>query len=379
MSGPPAPSAEACALLDAAACGLMQTSEDGVFFRANQTFCAWLGLRADELVGKKRFQDLLVVGSRIFHQTHWAPLLRMQGSISEVKLAFLHADGSSLPMVVNAVRREHHGQMVHEIAAYVARDRDKYEKELMASQRRLEEAVAETQRLHAEARDRALFAEQMVGIVSHDLRNPLAGIVMGTAILARGQLSESQQRTLSRITRATERASRLIGDLLDFTRARLGGGLPVSIVRIDLHQVVGEAVDELALSHLGRELKHRRIGAGECEGDPGRLAQVVGNLVANAITYGSPDAPVEVLSSTDESTVLLAVHNEGPPIPVERQETIFQALVRGNEGPSSARSVGLGLFIVRQIAEAHGGTADVVSSAEQGTTFRVTFRRQPRR
>jgi sigma-B regulation protein RsbU (phosphoserine phosphatase) len=301
----------------------------------------------------------------------------MQGSLSEVKLDFLDKEGTTIPMVVNAIRREHEGRVVHEIATYVARDRDKYEKELVASRRRLEELVAETQRLHAEAQDRALFAEQMVGIVSHDLRNPLAGITMGAALLARGGLSESQQRTLHRITRATERAGRLIGDLLDFTRARLGSGLPLSVAPIDVHHVIGEAIDELALAYAGRELKHHRAGPGECVADPSRLVQLVGNLVSNAMTYGAPGRPVEVRTAADESSVELSVHNEGVPIAPDRQETIFQPLVRGTDAPSSARSVGLGLFIVRQIAEAHRGRADVLSTAEAGTTFRVTFPRGP--
>ncbi|HEX2660046.1 MAG TPA: HAMP domain-containing sensor histidine kinase, partial [Polyangia bacterium] len=311
------------------------------------------------------------------HQTHWAPLLRMQGSISEVKLELVHRDGTTIiPFVLNAIRQEQGGQMVHEIAAYVARDRDKYERELIASRRQLEALVAETQRLHAEAQDRALFAEQMVGIVSHDLRNPLSGIAMGAAVLARGALTDNQQRTLARITRSTDRANRLIGDLLDFTQARLGGGLKVARQAIDLHATVGDAVDELALAYPGRVLQHRRIGDGGCEADPDRLAQLVGNLVANAMTYGTPDRPVTVTSSGDDTTASLSVHNEGTPIPKDVQERIFQPMTRGpHSSPSTGRSVGLGLFIVHQIAQAHGGSSEVRSTAEEGTTFRIQFPR----
>src|SRR5688572_29952874 len=139
---------------DSAACGLLQTSDDGTIIRVNRRFCEWVGRSASELVGV-RFQDLLTMGGRIFHQTHWAPLLRMQQSISEVKLDVVHRDGTSVPMVLNAFRHEEEGGvMVHELAAFVARDRDKYERELVLSRKRLEE-------LHEEAKDRALFAEQM--------------------------------------------------------------------------------------------------------------------------------------------------------------------------------------------------------------------------
>jgi phosphoserine phosphatase RsbU/P len=371
----PRPSAEALAWLDAAACGLLRTSEDGRFLRVNRTFCSWVGQSADALVGRRRFQDLLTMGGRIFHQTHWAPLLRMQGSISEVKLEVVHSDGTAIPMVINAIRLEQDGATVHELALFVARDRDKYERELVQSRKRLEELVAEATRLQAEAKDRALFAEQMVGIVSHDLRNPLSSIAMGTALLVRGDLSESQQRTLSRISRSADRANRLIADLLDFTQGRLGQGLTVSLKATNLHEAIAETVDELALVHPGRTLKHRREGAGSCLADANRLAQLVGNLVSNAVAYGQAQTPVTVTSTIDASSFSIAVHNDGPPIPPHVQAHIFQPMTRGPHASSTGRSVGLGLFIVREIARAHGGSAQVLSTAEDGTTFSAVFPR----
>jgi sigma-B regulation protein RsbU (phosphoserine phosphatase) len=157
-------------LFDDAACGLARTTAEGFFLRANQTFCEWIGYRPEELVANLKLQDLLSVGGRIFHQTHWAPLLQLQGSVSEVKLELIERSGRPVPMVMNAVRRERDGRMIHDIAVYVARDRDSYERELVLSRRNMEAMAQEARRLHAEAKDRALFAEQMIGIVSHDLR-----------------------------------------------------------------------------------------------------------------------------------------------------------------------------------------------------------------
>jgi sigma-B regulation protein RsbU (phosphoserine phosphatase) len=371
-------SKECRALLDAAPCGLLQTRADGTILRVNRTFCGWLGYDPDQLVGRRRMQDLFSMGGRIFHQTHWAPLLTMQGSISEVKFDVLHRDGTSVPMVFNAAVQVHEGVVRHEVAAYVARDRDQYERELVRSRKRLEELVAEATRLQAEANDRALFAEQMIGIVSHDLRNPLASILLGTALLSRGELSESQQRTLNRVTSSTERANRLIADLLDFTQARLGGGLSVTLEAIDLHEAVAQAVDELQHVHAGRQLVHGARGEGRCVADANRLAQVVGNLVSNAMAYGRPDAPVTVTSTLEGPSSSLAVHNEGSPIPDALQASIFEPMTRGSGGHSPKRSVGLGLYIVREIAKAHGGTATLSSSERAGTTFTVTFPRTPR-
>jgi phosphoserine phosphatase RsbU/P len=353
---------------DSAACGLLQTSDDGTIVRVNRRFCEWVGRSASELVGT-RFQDLLTMGGRIFHQTHWAPLLRMQQSISEVKLDVVHRDGTSVPMVLNAFRHEKAGVMVHELAAFVARDRDKYERELILSRKRLEE-------LHEVAKDRALFAEQMIGIVSHDLRNPLSSIGMAAALLTQGEVSATQRRFLAKITRATDRANGLIGDLLDFTQARLGNGLPITRESIDLHLVVSEALEELALAHPARPLDHVRSGEGECSADANRLAQLIGNLVSNAVVYGTPETPVTVTSTLDESSFSISVRNEGTPIPEATQESLFRPMTRGAKATNIGRSVGLGLFIVREIARAHGGTAVVKSTASEGTTFTATFPRQ---
>jgi phosphoserine phosphatase RsbU/P len=353
----------------------MRTAADGTFLRVNRTFCSWLGLGPDALVARRRFQDLLTMGGRIFHQTHWAPLLQMQGSISEVKLEVVAADGTIIPMMFNAIRRQRDGVTVHDLAGFVARDRDKYERELIQSRKKLEDLVAETARLHADAKDRALFAEQMIGIVSHDLRNPMSSIQMGAQLLAQSDPSPNQQRVLTRIQRSTTRANRLIADLLDFTQARLGNGLAISVEDVDLHSAMAETVDELTSVYPARSLQHHQIGEGVCRADASRLEQLVGNLVSNAMVYGTTDKPVIVTSTVNPGSFTIAVHNEGTPIPLSVQAVLFQPMARGSNAPSAGRSVGLGLFIVSEIAKAHGGTALVTSTLEQGTTFTVVIPR----
>jgi sigma-B regulation protein RsbU (phosphoserine phosphatase) len=214
----------------------------------------------------------------------------------------------------------------------------------------------------------------MIGIVSHDLRNPLSSIRMATALLSGTNLSETQQRTLDRLARATERANHLISDLLDFTQSRLGKGLSVVLAPIDLHDIISHALDELVLVYPRRELRHVRSGTGDCRADRNRMAQLVGNLISNAMTYGDPNAPVTVTSSVAASTCTIAVHNAGTPIPPEVQARIFQPMTRGTD-TNAGRSVGLGLFIVQEIARAHGGSVQVKSTAEEGTTFVATMQR----
>ena len=360
---------------EAAPCGLLQTSEAGLIQLVNTWFCQWVGYHREDLVGKRRLQDLLTMGGRIFHHTHWAPLLRMQGSVTEVKLEVQHRDGHVLPMIFNVVRVDRDGAAVHEIAAYVARDRDRYEQELVRSRRKLEELVAEAHQLHAEAKDRAVFAEQMIGIVSHDLRNPLSAIKMGTAVLEGSGLPQNSQKIVARINRATDRATALIAELLDFTAARLGRGIAVTRTAIDLHLVIAEAIDELRLAHPQRTLEHVHTGEGPCSADASRLAQLVGNLVSNAAAYGDPAQPITVTTTLAGDTASIHVHNTGKPIDPEVQRTMFEPMTRGTGTGSVGRSIGLGLYIVREIARAHGGTATVTSTAETGTTFAIAWPR----
>lgn len=367
MAGAPVPP-EVQAALDQAPCGLLRVDPYGLILRANRMVCDWLGYARAELQGRK-LQDLLTIGGRIFHQTHLVPLLQMQGSVSEVKLEFVRRDGHGMPIVLSARRHEDEGEPVVEVALFIARDRDKYERELLLARSRLEDAVAQE-------KDRALLAEQMVGIVSHDLRNPLQTIQMGALVLTRGAPSPEQLGVLQRILRANDRARRLISDLLDFTQARLGKGMSVQLAPITLHATVAEVVEELAQAFPARSLVHQAEGEGECVADADRVAQLVGNLVGNAMAYGEPGAAVTVRSEIGPETVRVSVHNLGRPIPPELQGSLFEPMVRGGGEGGANRSVGLGLFIVREIARAHGGRVDVESNAQRGTTFALSWPRR---
>lgn len=376
------------ALFEHAPCGLLLTLPNGEIKRVNQTFCTWLGMDRQALLGR-RIQDLLSMGGKIYHQTHWAPLLLIQGAVAEVKLDLLHRDGHSLPMILNALRREHPGGVFHELALSIAGDRDKYERQLLearaqaeaslleqlAAQNQLSMAQSRLRLAHAEAQVRASFAEQMVGIVSHDLRNPLTAIRMATGLLAEEPLEVEQSRLLGYIAKSAERAQRLIVDLLDFTQARIGGRISVNLQPVDLHGVVGHCLDELRMAFPGRQLLHEAVGEGLCTADSDRLFQLLGNLIGNAMTYGVSDGAVRVTSVVEGNEVTLSVHNIGEPISRTLQASLFEPMTRGAAENEESRSVGLGLFIVREIARAHQGDVLAESSVEGGTTFIVSWPR----
>ncbi|WP_236721941.1 sensor histidine kinase [Pseudomonas frederiksbergensis] len=225
---------------------------------------------------------------------------------------------------------------------------------------------------YAAAEGRALFAEQLIGIVSHDLRNPLAAITMASQLLGRRDLPPKQAQILGHITHAAERAQRLVADLLDFTLRQVGRGIAVSLKPVDLHTLVGECLDELSLVSPGHTLTHLCVGQGRFSADSDRLYQLIGNLVANAMAYGTAEGGITV-SSRFEDQVIIAVHNSGTPIPSELLDDLFEPMIRGSHNNAQLRSVGLGLFIVREIVRAHHGDVGVTSSIEGGTTFTATF------
>ena len=128
-------------LFQNAACGLLVTQPDGTIQRVNNTFCHWLGYTADELVGQRRIQQLFTMGGRVFHHTHWAPLLQLQGSVAEVQMEFICRDGRVIPMLINVVRRFHGEEQYDEIATFIATDRKKYEKELLSARQTAETSL----------------------------------------------------------------------------------------------------------------------------------------------------------------------------------------------------------------------------------------------
>ncbi|MFP2933227.1 PAS domain-containing protein [Pyxidicoccus sp. 3LG] len=238
--------------------------------------------------------------------------------------------------------------------------------------------ITEPKRLTVEMRERADFEQQLIGIVSHDLRNPLSAITLAVSVLLqRGGQDERLQRQVQRIHRSADRATRMIRDLLDFTRARQGGGIPVHPSAVDLHELVHTVVDEVHASWPDRDIQVKHLGSGSGTWDPDRLAQVVSNLLSNALQYSPAGSRVRVESRSGDGGVVLEVHNEGTPIPPEQLPRIFEPLERGVEKPEDrgGRSIGLGLYIVRSIVQAHGGGVDVRSTATEGTTFTVRLPR----
>jgi PAS domain S-box-containing protein len=236
--------------------------------------------------------------------------------------------------------------------------------------------VAAEAQLAEKARSEEL-REQLVGIVGHDLRTPLAAIVTGLAVmLRRGNLTDADMRTAARVAKSAERMTAMIGQLLDFTRARLGGGFAIERAELELAELCREVIAEVAIVHPDRV---RLVADGDTRGrwDRDRLAQVVQNLVGNAIQHGAPESAVEVRVADDGERVCLTVHNDGPAIPDAILPAIFEPFRRGSgkRDSSKTESLGLGLYISHELVAAHGGEISVRSTEQEGTTFAVRLPR----
>lgn len=220
--------------------------------------------------------------------------------------------------------------------------------------------------------------QMTIGVLGHDLRNPLSAIAMSVALLRqRGGLDAAQERGVTRIGRSADRMARMVSELLDLTRAH-GGGIPIQPVPADFDDLCRDVVEELRIAHPDAELRLRAEARTMGEWDPDRLKQVVSNMIGNAISYGRPGAPIDVRTRRDGDEVAIEVHNEGEPIPAEITQRIFEPYLRGAKG-AAGTGLGLGLYIVSEIVRAHGGTIDVASSAADGTTFAVTLPTTARR
>jgi signal transduction histidine kinase len=221
------------------------------------------------------------------------------------------------------------------------------------------------------------YRDQLIAIVSHDLRNPLGGILLGSAALTRTEgLDDKSARLATRIQNSAKRMVRIVDDLLDLTRGRLGSEIPISRRAMDAGPVCEMVIAELEGSHPHAVIRYTSKGDLRGEWDSDRLAQVLSNLVGNALQHGDADKPITVLAQGHGEEVALAIHNAGTPIPAGALNSIFEPNVRNVQDPTKAPTgLGLGLYIAKELVRAHGGTLDVASTDGRGTTFTVRLPR----
>jgi phosphoserine phosphatase RsbU/P len=353
-------------LYETAPCGYISLLPDARVAKVNRTLADWLGRNPEELIGKS-IHDLLSFGGRIAFETHLAPLMRMQGHVNEIALDMLAADGAKIPMIGNAAEKRGPGaeHLFTRLTLFRAVDRRAYERGLV-------EARVKAEAEYKAEREAALLREQFIAVLGHDLRNPLAALAAGIRMLEeREQLTDRGKLIITEMRGSTERAMTLIDDVLDFARGRLGGGISIDRRPVELEPVLSQVVAEIRSIASNHTIDSRFDLDVPVSCDAGRLAQLLANLLSNAVTHGAEDQPVTVEATTSATQLVISVANAGERIPDAVREQLFRPFFRGASRPSR-NGLGLGLFIANEIAKAHDGSIDVSSTDEQ-TRFTFTM------
>jgi signal transduction histidine kinase/CheY-like chemotaxis protein len=219
------------------------------------------------------------------------------------------------------------------------------------------------------------YNELFAGVLAHDLRNPLGAMMMAAQFVVEQSDDDRVLKPLARVVRSGQRMSRMIDQLLDFTRTRLGGGIPLARREANVELLVRHTLEELELTSSGWSFRIESSGDLLGSWDPDRISQVLSNLAGNAVQHGSPDDPLVVrLDGTADKKVVIEVRNKGTVRP-DVLATLFEPFRVTQQKRDGSRGLGLGLFISREIVRAHGGEIVVRSSEGAGTVFRVELPR----
>jgi phosphoserine phosphatase RsbU/P len=360
-------------LYENAPCGYLSVQLDGQIFRINATLASWIGYTPEQLVGK-RLHHLLTIPSRILYETHFAPLLSMQGFFEELSLDLRAANGNTVAFSGsgNVVRKDANGQpLLIRLAFFKATDRRRYERQIVEANEKSQALERVTQALLDSERQTSELREQFIAVLGHDLRNPLAAISSGMRLLQKEQSAAKRKYISEMVEGSIVRMGSLIDNVLDFARGRLGTGIPLELrTDVSLSTVLEHVVSELRLGIPDRIIETDIDLPNPIKCDPSRISQLVSNLLGNALTHGSASVPVHVHADSDGGILTIWVTNGGDPISPEAIERLFQPFFRG-EVRHRQQGLGLGLYIASEIAKAHEGAVSVASSSEE---TRFTFR-----
>jgi PAS domain S-box-containing protein len=349
-------------VMNAAPCGFAAFSDDGTIVESNQTLADMLGYKRVELVGW-HIDKILPPGGRIFYHTYLFPLLKVKSEVEEIYVALRAKDGTDIPVLLNAVRREIDGVFVSECVCLRMLRRHAYEDQLLQARRLAEESNAA----------KAKFLSMM----SHDLRTPLTTIYGNAQLLMEAVTDAQLAEAVGDIRQACELQMMMIGDILEFARLD-SGRVQVSPRAIAIGDTVSraEALVRVQAEEAGIQLTSSGCGDGiAAMADPNRLQQILLNLLTNAIKFTPPGGMIEIGCSSDGERTRILVRDNGIGIEADQLQRIFSPFVQLDAGPVSssitARGVGLGLAISRDLARAMGGDVTAESTAGTGSAFTI--------
>jgi PAS domain S-box-containing protein len=366
----PATAESAEELYEHAPCGYLSTLPDGTIVKVNQTFLTLTGYSREEVLAGKQFQDLLTVGGKIFHETHYAPLMRLQGFANEINFDLVCKGGRPLPVLANTVqKKDEAGQvLLHRIAIFPISDRKNYEQELRLARRKAEEA----------AKTKADFLSMM----SHEIRTPMNAIIGLSNLLQQTGLSPQQQQYMQILQTSSENLLNLLNNILDFSKIEAGKVL-LEERPFNIRQLVYGIFHGL---NVKAEEKGLRVQVEIDEqvpawvaGDPVKLGQVLTNLMGNAIKFteqGTVSVVLRVRERAAETvSVDFQVRDTGIGIAPDRLAHVFEEFTQASyEINQRYGGTGLGLAICQKLLGLYGSKLSVESTQGEGTAFSFGLR-----
>lgn len=372
----PTPDPELAELLEDAPCGFISARPDGTILRMNRTLASWVGRSGSAVT---TFQNLLTTPSRMYFATHLAPLLHMQGHFRGVALDLAREDLTPIPTFIDCVQKT--GADGSPVSLHMiitdATHRRRYEEELLLARRTAEQA-AESERDARELAERASRAkDDVLAIVSHELKTPLSAILGWSHVLRRQAAgNDAIEKGLDVIDRNARVQARLVDDLLDMSRV-VSGKLRLQVEHVDLAKVIEGAIETVSPAAHAKQVRLQpTIDSGVLvSGDAARLQQVFWNLLNNAVKFTPKLGFVRIVMRRVNSHIETSVTDSGVGIKPEVVAHVFDRF-RQSDSPDARKTagLGLGLALVKSLVEMHGGTVEAHSEGEnKGATFLVNL------
>jgi signal transduction histidine kinase/ActR/RegA family two-component response regulator len=354
-------------LYEHAPCAYLSTRPDGTIVRGNATFFDWIGTAPEEIVEKRRFQSLLTMGSRIYYETHYSPLLQMQGVVNEIALEIRRSDDTVRPVVASArqVRGPDGSVTFNRIALFDSTDRRLYEHEILKARQRAEVAARAL-----EQADRR--KTEFIATVAHEMRNPLAPIRNALELIKRSNNPQLAVHTLDMMHRQVGQLTRLVEDLFDISRIgqdkltlRLG---PVDLSSVVQHaaEMSGPLLESAGVAYTA-DLPASPVYA---RGDAARLAQVVGNLLNNASKFTPAGGCVCLTLSREGDEAIIRVRDSGIGLDSAQLSHVFDMFMQVAAPGDTGTGLGIGLTLAKALMERHGGR---ISAHSEGRGLGAEF------
>ena len=358
-------------LLENAPCGFISFGDDSRIVYANQMIIGRLGYKREELVGQP-IERILTVGSRIFHQTHFFPLVKLHGRAQEVFMLLQTREGEEVGALCNAARRERDGTFITDCVFMEVHERRKFEDALLKARERAESAT-----IAAEEANRA--KSTFLAVMSHELRTPLnaiGGYVQLLDMAVHGPVTPAQREALGRIDRSQRHLLSLINDVLNLSRIE-AGRVDYRIEPVVLDQIVNATMPMVAPQSAAKLIRIDHGIAGDLRvlGDAEKIQQILLNLVTNAVKFTGPGGSVLVEAGRESpGRIFLRVTDTGSGIPANMVEKIFEPFVQVDSSHTrSSEGTGLGLAISRDLARGMNGELSATSDVGIGSVFTLTL------